>query len=226
MRKSISVSAAVLLFAALAGAQETPRGEVFLGYEFVRFNSATDVPAFSANGGGGQFTLNFTRWIGLVSDLGATHNGNIGGYHLDTTFTNFLFGPRIPIRHWSRVTPYFQILWGGVYGATSAQVQIPAGTPTNPIVIPPPVAVNPLNSSTSSTNANNFINLRAVHDQTAFAMTVGGGLDIKINKIVSFRAIGLDYYLTRLQNLRTAQDNNQHNIRITTGVNFTFGGAQ
>jgi hypothetical protein len=54
-------------------------------------------------------------------------------------------------------------------------------------------------------------------------MTVGGGLDIKINKVVSFRPIGLDYYMMRLQNLRSASDNNQHCLRYTTGFNFTFG---
>jgi len=229
MRKSISVISTVLLFAAVAAAQETPRSEVFLGYDFTRFNSASNVPAFSMNGGVGEYTYNFNRWIGFTADTGSVHNGNIGGYHLDTTLTNYLFGPRIPFRHWSRVTPYFQILWGGVYGATSALVQIAPGTPTNPIVIPPPVAVNPLSGSTAGTTATNLtnaINLRAVHDQTAFAMTVGGGLDIKITKLITFRPIGLDYYLTRLQNLRTADDNNQHSLRYTAGLNFTFGGAQ
>jgi hypothetical protein len=54
-------------------------------------------------------------------------------------------------------------------------------------------------------------------------MTAGGGLDIKINKHLSFRPIGLDYYMTRLQNLRTQDDNNQNNLRYTTGFNFTFG---
>ena len=54
-------------------------------------------------------------------------------------------------------------------------------------------------------------------------MMAGGGLDISINKHVSFRPIGLDYYLTRLQNLRTQNDNNQNNLRYTTGFNFTFG---
>ncbi len=57
-------------------------------------------------------------------------------------------------------------------------------------------------------------------------MTAGGGLDIKISHHVSFRPIGLDYMLTRLQNLRTANDNNQHNLRYTTGLNFTFGGER
>src|SRR5437899_10741400 len=55
-------------------------------------------------------------------------------------------------------------------------------------------------------------------------MGAGGGIDIKITRHVSFRPIGLDYYLTRLQNLRTANDNNQHHLRYTTGLNFTFGG--
>ena len=59
--------------------------------------------------------------------------------------------------------------------------------------------------------------------QTAFAMTAGGGLDIKLNKHVSFRPIGLEYYLTRFQNLRSQDDNNQNNIRYTAGLNFTFG---
>jgi hypothetical protein len=54
-------------------------------------------------------------------------------------------------------------------------------------------------------------------------MTAGGGLDIKINRLVSFRPIGLDYYLMRLQNLRSAGDNNQHCLRYTAGLNFTFG---
>jgi hypothetical protein len=54
-------------------------------------------------------------------------------------------------------------------------------------------------------------------------MALGGGLDIKLSKYVSFRPIGLDWYMTRLQNMRTLGDNNQHNIRYTTGLNFTFG---
>ena len=171
------------------------------------------------NGGGGQFALNFNRWFGAVADLGAVHNGNISGYQVDTTITNFLLGPRFTIRKSSRVTPYFQILWGGVYAASSTAVPIPEGTPTNPIVIPPPVAVTPHGGTGT-------IPLRATKDQTAFAMAVGGGLDIKISRVVSFRLIGLDYYLTRLQNYRSADDNNQHNLRYTTGLNFTFGGEK
>ena len=84
----------VLLTCAFGAAQDTPKAEVFLGYTYLRVNSASNVPAFSANGGGGQLVVNFGKWFGAVADIGAVHNGNIGGYHTDTTLTNFLFGPR------------------------------------------------------------------------------------------------------------------------------------
>jgi hypothetical protein len=54
-------------------------------------------------------------------------------------------------------------------------------------------------------------------------MALGGGLDIKIAKWVSFRPVGLDWFMTRLQNLRSVDDNNQHHLRYTTGFNFTIG---
>ena len=154
------------------------------------------MPAFSANGGSGQFVINFNKWFGFVSDVGAVHNGNIGGYHLDSTFTNFLFGPRIPIRVSSRATPYFQTLFGGVYASTSANIAVPPGS----VNLPPPV--DPGYGVPAGGSTGNAIALRASTQQTVFAMTVGGGLDIKINRWMSFRPVGLDYYLTRLQNLR------------------------
>jgi outer membrane protein OmpA-like peptidoglycan-associated protein len=217
--KDLSLLLALLLLTcALGAAQDTPKAEIFLGYTYVRANSGTNVPAFSANGGGGQFVVNVGRYLGMVSDVGSVHNGNIGGYHTDTTLTNFMFGPRIPIRKSHRVIPYFQALFGGVYGSTSVNFTVPPGT----VVLPP--AVTPV-ATTTGTNTS-AVSLRASSQQTAFAMAFGGGLDIKINRIVSFRPIGLDYYMTRLQNLRTAGDNNQHNIRYTAGFNFTIGGEK
>src|SRR4051794_2283366 len=107
MKKSIALLGAVSLFALSAAAQDVPRAEAFMGFTYTRVNSASNVPAFSANGGGGQFVVNFGKWFGAVADVGAVHNGNIGGYHPDTTPTNFLFRPRIPVWGSKRVTPYF-----------------------------------------------------------------------------------------------------------------------
>jgi len=217
MRKSISVVSLALLIALAAAAQDTPIVETYVGYTYTRANSATNVPAFSLNGGGGQVAVNFNHWIGFVMDMGAVHNGNISGYNTDTTISNYLFGPRVSLRY-SRLRPYAQILWGGGHIGTSTRVTLatpPVGLPQPPIFIPGEgnVPTRPGDSVTARLNAS----------QTAFAMTLGGGLDLKINKWVSFRPVGLDYYLTRFQNLRSQADNNQHNLRYSTGFNFTFG---
>ncbi len=208
MKNSSVLIAITVLCAMGADAQEMPKFETFLGYTYVRANSSTNVPAFSANGAGGQFVYYVNKWLGAVADVGAVHNANIGGAPIDNTTTNFLFGPRVSLRH-SRLRPYFQVLWGGAYLTASTPVTtIPAVTPVfvgEPIVPGEPISA------------------RLVTSQTAFAMTAGGGLDIKLNKHVSFRPIGLDYYLTRFQNLRTLGDNNQNNLRYTAGFNFMFG---
>jgi opacity protein-like surface antigen len=194
MRKSLTVTGLVLLFVLAAAAQDVPRIETFLGYSYVHFNSASDVPSFSASGGDGQFVYNFNKWIGVVFDGGAVHDGNISGVNLDSTIANFLAGPRVSFRT-HHLHPYVQVLWGGAYATTS----------TNVLAVLP--ALNPQLGTS----------------QTAFAMTAGGGLDIRITKHVSFRPVALDYYLTRFQNLRTQNDNNQNSLRYTSGFNFTFG---
>jgi len=206
MTKKIVLLGMVLLFALAAAAQDMPKMETFLGYTYVRTGSATNIPTLSANGGSGQFVYNFSKYFGGVLDLGAVHNGNLGGFQIDSTAVNFLAGPRWSFR-FSRLTPYLEALFGGSYLAESSRV-IVLPVPTTGLV--PTVPGQPITS-------------RLVASQSAFAMAIGGGLDIKINKNVSFRPIGLDYYMTRFQNFRSGNDNNQNNLRYTAGVNFTFG---
>ena len=214
MRKCSVFVGAVVFSTWIASAQDVPKFGAYIGYDYVRFNSAGYLPAFSANGAGTQLIVNFGPHFSALADLGAVHNGNIGGVHTDTTVTNFLFGPRFNVGH-GRVVPYFQILWGGVYAATSTQIEgvpvvAPVATPRGfPVIIP-----------------GQPITLRVNDSQTAFAMTAGGGLDIKLNKHLSFRPIGLDYYLTRLQNHLTGIDNNQSNLRYSVGLTFLFGGEK
>jgi len=202
MKKTISVLVLVLLCSLTAFGQDVPKGEWFLGYNYVRVNSTTDVPAFSSNGGSSQVAINFNKYLSGVVDLGAYHNGVIGGYSVNNTIFNYLFGPRVSVRNHSRVTPYFNILFGGVYASAQAttQTQICTGTSCVP-------------ASAHLTNSQN-----------AFAMAVGGGVDIKVAKHVAFRPIGLDYFLTRMYNPVNANDHNQNNLRYSAGVNFLFGG--
>jgi Outer membrane protein beta-barrel domain len=213
--KSFGTCGLVLLCVFTAAAQDVDHMETFLGYTYVRFGSAKNAPAFSSNGGGGQFAYNFNRWLAGVADLGAVHNGNMDSFHVDNTTTNFLFGPRLSFR-FPRIRPYFQVLFGGVYFGASSAIEAAGFLPPLPVYPPGVGEVLPGESVTA----------RITRSQTAFAMTAGGGLDIKINKHFDFRPIGLDFFLTRLQNLRAPGDNSQHNLRYTTGLNFTFGGPR
>ena len=57
--------------------------------------------------------------------------------------------------------------------------------------------------------------------KTAFAMTVGEGLDIKLSKIFAFRPVQLEYLYTRFGNdcpLSVCNNNNQNSFRLKSGV--------
>src|SRR4051794_23317385 len=132
MNKTWSVIALGLVATVVMSAEDYPRFENFWGFTYMRANSASNVPAFSANGGSGQFAVNASKHLGFVMDIGAVHNGNISDAHLDSTFINSLFGPRLSLRY-SRVRPYSNVLFGGVPAVSTIPLSaIPVATPVVP----------------------------------------------------------------------------------------------
>jgi hypothetical protein len=98
----------IFAFALPARAQdETPKAELFAGYDYVRVNSTNTSSNF--NCGSGQFTYNVNNWIGAAGDLGGyyTRNGFGAGIF------SYLFGPRTNLRGHGKVTPFAQVLFGG-----------------------------------------------------------------------------------------------------------------
>jgi opacity protein-like surface antigen len=192
-----------LIFGFCAYAADGPQADVFLGYSFLRYNSAQTIPAFTANGGIGTFGWNFTRHIGLEAEFGGYHNGNVNNHQFDTTTFSYLFGPRLSWGRTKTIDPYVHVLFGGQSAHTSICCVggVPGGT-------------------------------RFSADQNNFAMAAGGGLDIKISRRLLLRPIQLDYYLTRFEapNLSNptgpTSNRNQNNLRFAAGVAFNFGGAQ
>jgi len=175
-------------------------------------------PQFNANGGDGQFVYNVHRNFGVAFDLGAVTKGELNQTAIDTTVLNFVVGPRYTYRHHeSRFQPFVQALFGGSHATSSTHLNILGGEIVTPQIFPP-IVVNP----------NLPITARLVESRTGFAMLAGGRLDVMINKHVTFRPIGADYYLTRLpdfltQNLPGHHHHNANNFRYTAGVNFLFG---
>ncbi|MGA7238817.1 MAG: hypothetical protein WBY44_24255 [Bryobacteraceae bacterium] len=213
MRKIIAIIAAVPSFVMVGAATDFPAAEAFLGYNFVRFNTNSGiVPSFNANGGDGQFAYNVNKYLGVVVDLGAVNKGTLQGFNFDTTVVNFVAGPRFTWRHHdSRFQPFVQALFGGAYATTSVPIDI-----TVPVINPgPPGGI---------LQPNGPVTARLVASNTGFAMMAGGGLDIKLNKHVAFRPVGLDYYQTRVPGLLTGTTTSKlNNFRYSAGINFLFG---
>ena len=112
MKKCIAIIGASILTAWTAAADDLPKAGAYLGYQYVRFMPGGIVPDFNANGGGGQFIFNSNHWLGAVVDVGAVHNGNITDFNLDSTFINFLAGPRVSIR---QIEALLAVLPGAVW---------------------------------------------------------------------------------------------------------------
>ena len=189
----------------------TPKLELFLGYSYWRaLPYSTGNRIESMNGGSTSLAYNFNRHVGLVFDF--------AGFSADTLqFSNqgplfspsrvvdgdgkvfsFLVGPRVSFRDHGRLTPFLQVLGGGVH-ATDFTLDICSA---------PIYACVPLPS------------------ETAFAMTAGGGLDYRLNHRFSLRLIQAEYLLTRFQDPSslTGASGWQSNMRLSAGIVLRFGG--
>jgi hypothetical protein len=108
MKKLMLSALAFFVFAAVALAQNIPAADVAGGYSFIKVVKGSSL---TADGGSGSVALNFNNWLGAVSDFALYHSSVIGSGLAAGTYT---FGPRFSYRHWRRITPFTQVLFGGV----------------------------------------------------------------------------------------------------------------
>lgn len=191
------------------------RAEVFGDYTYLRYNpTITGLNTRSLNGGGGGAQLNFAKIFGIKADFQGymstqtvvnvtspigTPNGVIpvGTYKSNSTMFTYLIGPvvRIPTKH---VRPFAELLFGGTYTNLYGQLN------------------NSLIANGGQVNAS-------ASSQHPFALALGGGLDIAVNRHFAVRVAEVDWLLTRFTNIWT-NTNNQNNFRYLAGGVFTFGG--
>ena len=229
MKKVVIFSATMLVFSFAASATDYGKWETFLGYTYTRFETGNfipapfdvDVPSFNAHGGSAQMVYNWNRWFGVVFDAGAVHGSGIGDFGntffpstfsrggLDMTVANYLLGPRVSFKRGSRFVPYVQALFGGATAWQSLPV------PDAAFVVTPIVGGGVIVPGGSSLNFS--------RTTSGFAMTAGGGLDIKLSKHVYFRPIQAEYFLTRLRPIGDLNQINRNNFRYSVGINFSYG---
>jgi opacity protein-like surface antigen len=189
----------MLLFSSAASAQydEGPKAEVFAGYSYVRANLGFGIPGANFNGGSASVSFNPSSSFGIVADFGGYHVGDIGGLPVDGNMYTYLFGPKLAMRS-GRVTPFVQALFGGAHISGSAYI------PTLSRVQPQPQGVILIGSGS----------------ENAFAMALGGGLDVNATDHIGIRLIQAEYLMTRFGVLNSSDT--QNNARISAGVVFRF----
>jgi outer membrane protein OmpA-like peptidoglycan-associated protein len=95
-----------------------PHEEVALLYTYLNFTPGNNKPNADYNGASGSFAYNLNRSLGLVGDLGFYYAGDYGGANISSKVASYMFGPRVSWRSDSRVTPYLQLLLGGIHTGT------------------------------------------------------------------------------------------------------------
>ncbi len=66
----------VPVFGLAAFAQEDPKAELFLGYEYIRFSpSLSGNPSINFNGGGGAVNFNITKVLGIKAEFTSLADG-------------------------------------------------------------------------------------------------------------------------------------------------------
>jgi hypothetical protein len=182
-----------------------PRYELFLGYSYLQA-----VPKLAAgnrlvwlNGGSASIAFNVNRYLGLVADFGAYTNSQVrftGAYTSTVNVNNsnvavltYLFGPRLSFRKYDRITPFAQVLFGGVH---ANQVTLTGCT----------------------------FSCTLLPTQDSFAMTAGGGLDVRVHRHFAIRIIQAEYLMTRFASYTTGATGSQNDMRLSAGLVFRFGG--
>jgi len=219
MKKVFLVLVALLICGLPVFAQEYPKSELFLGYEWFHFN-----PALAGNsnanmhGGGGSIAYNFNHLLGLKAEFTGVGAGNQSicastGLNCVTQSANFftyMFGPQLNFRGNSHWTPFTELLFGGAFSNYYANAKVGGTVSTTPLM-------------TDS-------------GKSAFALAVGGGIDVKVSKSVAIRLAQLDYVMTRFSGrevqsagtgaIGNLQISNQSNFRYMAGINFHIGNTQ
>jgi len=212
MSKCLFLLGVLSLAAPLTRAQDNyPKVETSPAFMFIRTPTSFNVSghptvneSFNCAGGGGTFTYNVSSLVGLGADLGGCgYFGGTLGQPISSdlsgnTFT-FLFGPRFTFRNSSRFEPFTDLNFGGAHLSLTCNNNVANLCPGNPSF-----------------------------STTAFALTVGGGLDIKLSKKVALRLVQAEYLYTHFGNGCSSplcSGNEQNSFRLKSGIVINWGGS-
>jgi opacity protein-like surface antigen len=171
-----------------SGSRDYPRAEFFAGYSYLRADREGQPPQVRGgdfHGWNVSIAGNPTRWLGLVFDA----SGHYGSYRITGI-------PGAPAKVDFRVHSF---LFGPRLNYRGARF-----TPF----------VHTLFGAARGDASASVVGFRSTDEDTAFAMALGGGLDVKATDRISIRLFQTEYLQTNFG------DEKQHNFRFSTGLVF------
>ncbi len=174
MRKFLVLIVLLGLFSVSVMAQDTPKAEVFGGYQYTYLGG--DFSGINANGWDASVTGNFNKHLGISGDFSGAYKTESGVSGHVYTYT---FGPVVAYDFGGKINPFAHALFGGF--------TVGAG----------------FGGQSASTNG--------------FAMKLGGGVDVALNKVFAIRLAQFDwdYYHANGQG-------ESKNVNLSTGVVIRF----
>jgi opacity protein-like surface antigen len=210
MRRSFVLAGLLLFTSGAALAQENyPKIETAPAFMYIRTSSGINPFVLNGRlvspqplncvGGGGTFAYNFSSLIGIAADLGGCKilsNTAAVGNTIDGNEFTYLFGPRLTYRSGSRFEPFVEVNFGG------ARVSVSCKSTAIPCV--------------TATGGREF-------STNAFALTAGGGFQIKLSHRFALRLVQAEYLYTRFGNncglpICSNNNNSQNSFRLKSGI--------
>jgi outer membrane protein OmpA-like peptidoglycan-associated protein/opacity protein-like surface antigen len=204
----------VLLFGTTAFAQDYPKVETSPAFMYIRTPTSFTVPllapvapgqSFSADfncvGGGGTIAYNVSSVVGIAADLGGCK----------------YVGQTIPALAAKLSGNDFTYMFG------------PRFTYRNKSRVQPFAEINFGGNRLSLSCDSGTACAGTSYSKNSFAMTVGGGFDVVVNRKFAIRLIQAEYLYTRFGNncnlALCSNNNNQNSFRLKSGIVFRWGGA-
>jgi len=170
-----------------------PRYEIAGMYQYINFKPGDPFNSFSGQGGSGSFTYNASKWLGLTAE--------VGGFHYERNINDGTTPLAPSDKLQGGLTTY---LFGPRLNLRRFDHFVPFG-------------------EVLFGGAHSGSQLTGDRSQSAFAMAVGGGVDVVITKYLAWRFAEIDYLMTNFSGSTLGATSRQNNFRIGSGLVLRFG---
>jgi hypothetical protein len=174
-------------------AKDKTRYEIAGMYDYLNTRPGDPFSQFSGQGGSGSFTYNATKLLGLTAEL--------GGIHFERNLNDGTTPPAPSDKVQGGITTF---LFGPRLNLRRFDYFVPF-------------------AEFLFGGAHAGSQMTGDRSQSAFAMAVGGGVDVVLHKNVAWRFIEMDYLMTNFSGSALGQTSRQNNFRIGTGLVLRFG---